>query len=231
MPTTLFLKVDTDDVSAIAHTVRGALRRAGVTLAESNWEPDPDTVADAGGGAVVELRPVDFVPAEVRWDFDPDPDLSYLELSPDDIPADHPVRPVESTGVGALATCGTCGLSWDDSLVTSMTPAPSGRCPFEQFHTPDPDSITSLCYVIEDQFGEHLDSLYGIDFLDTDDYYVGTFTVADGLPARLNAYQRELMCEALDLPAPDTASTDTPTPGAPVPQDLSHLDMPTRDLD
>lgn len=33
-----------------------------------------------------------------------------------------------------VATDGYCGLSWDDSVVTSMTPAPSARCPFEPFH-------------------------------------------------------------------------------------------------
>lgn len=31
-------------------------------------------------------------------------------------------------------TCGSCGLSWDDSVSTSWTPAPAGRCPFEYFH-------------------------------------------------------------------------------------------------
>lgn len=31
-------------------------------------------------------------------------------------------------------TCGTCGRSWDDSIATSYTPAPSGRCPFEYYH-------------------------------------------------------------------------------------------------
>jgi len=36
-----------------------------------------------------------------------------------------------------IATCGSCGLSWDDSIVTSMTPAPSARCPFEYFHEYD----------------------------------------------------------------------------------------------
>lgn len=41
-----------------------------------------------------------------------------------------------------IATCGTCGLSWDDGKSTSMTPTPSGRCPFEHFHNyadGDPD--------------------------------------------------------------------------------------------
>ena len=32
---------------------------------------------------------------------------------------------------GEIATCGDCGRSWDDSIVTGMTPTPSGRCPFE----------------------------------------------------------------------------------------------------
>lgn len=33
-----------------------------------------------------------------------------------------------------VATCGTCGRSWDDSISTSTTPVPSGRCPFEYEH-------------------------------------------------------------------------------------------------
>jgi hypothetical protein len=33
-----------------------------------------------------------------------------------------------------LTTCGTCGQTWDDALVTSRTPVPSGRCPFEVEH-------------------------------------------------------------------------------------------------
>lgn len=33
-----------------------------------------------------------------------------------------------------LATCGHCGLTWNDSIATIYTPAPSGRCPFEAFH-------------------------------------------------------------------------------------------------
>lgn len=40
-------------------------------------------------------------------------------------------------GMSSYATDGACGLTWDDSIVTSMTPAPSGRCPFEAFHVYD----------------------------------------------------------------------------------------------
>ena len=36
-----------------------------------------------------------------------------------------------------IATCGHCGRSWDDSLSTAWTPAPSGRCPFEYEHQPE----------------------------------------------------------------------------------------------
>lgn len=53
-----------------------------------------------------------------------------------DIPADFPVKPLTDTSTATdPVTCGHCGLSWDDSLPTSYTPAPSGRCPFEIFHS------------------------------------------------------------------------------------------------
>jgi len=56
-----------------------------------------------------------------------------------EIPADFPVQPIDPNDptAKAVATCGTCGLSWDDGEVTSMTPTPSGRCPFEAFHEDD----------------------------------------------------------------------------------------------
>lgn len=54
-------------------------------------------------------------------------------MSAPTIPADFPVQPVPADWPGA-ATCGSCSLSWDDSVVTSYTPAPSARCPFEAFH-------------------------------------------------------------------------------------------------
>jgi hypothetical protein len=60
------------------------------------------------------------------------------QLKPSDIPSDYqvqPLKPGESAGKWTdKATCGTCGLSWDDGKVTGITPAPSGRCPFECFH-------------------------------------------------------------------------------------------------
>lgn len=51
------------------------------------------------------------------------------------IPADFEVRPLRrSTKRPGKTTCGVCRLPWDDDKVTTYTPAPSGRCPFEAFH-------------------------------------------------------------------------------------------------
>lgn len=36
-----------------------------------------------------------------------------------------------------IATCGTCGRSWDDAVPSAVTPAPSARCPFEYSHKVD----------------------------------------------------------------------------------------------
>lgn len=58
-------------------------------------------------------------------------------LETTDIPRDWPVQPIRNPnphGLG-LATCGTCQLTWDDVASTSLTPVPSGRCPFEPFHS------------------------------------------------------------------------------------------------
>lgn len=54
------------------------------------------------------------------------------------VPADHPVQPLitkeERDMAVDLAQCGECLRYWDDGLCTSMTPAPSARCPFEAYH-------------------------------------------------------------------------------------------------
>lgn len=68
------------------------------------------------------------------------PPASALPRQPR-IPADHPVQPLLTAGAVAAAEdparCGTCGLYWDDGEVTSITPTPSARCPFEYFHDPE----------------------------------------------------------------------------------------------
>lgn len=63
------------------------------------------------------------------------------------IPDSFPVAPLLSVQQRAAAVdpvhCETCGHWWDDALPTEYTPAPAGRCPFEQFHDTQssPDTI------------------------------------------------------------------------------------------
>lgn len=57
----------------------------------------------------------------------------------------HPNGVVEVTDVdrytfGILLQCNTCSRVWDDDVVTGITPAPSGRCPFEYDHPDEDDS-------------------------------------------------------------------------------------------
>lgn len=50
----------------------------------------------------------------------------------------------------SICTCNTCGRSWDDSIVTGLTPAPSARCPFEALHkAPKPLKLSGKMRVIE----------------------------------------------------------------------------------
>lgn len=74
-------------------------------------------------GVVVESA---VVPEEVRQ---PEVTLTH-PITQDEYPAPP----------GAdIVTCWTCHRSWDDSLPTSLTPAPSARCPFEYEHE---DAVT-----------------------------------------------------------------------------------------
>lgn len=51
------------------------------------------------------------------------------------VPADFPVKVLAADDPATdRVTCGTCGRSWDDAIVTQWTPAPGARCPFEYFH-------------------------------------------------------------------------------------------------
>jgi hypothetical protein len=58
------------------------------------------------------------------------------------LPKDFPVKVLTASTYGKAkdpVTCETCGCCWDDAIVTSWTPAPSARCPFEYFHDDEND--------------------------------------------------------------------------------------------
>lgn len=51
-----------------------------------------------------------------------------------------------------MATCGTCGKSWNDALITGTTPAPSVRCPYEYLHQ-EIDELKALKVLAEEAEG------------------------------------------------------------------------------
>lgn len=72
----------------------------------------------------------------------------------------------EHTDPRDVATCGTCGFSWDDSVPTSLTPAPAGRCPNEYNHEYD-DGDTLIAGVVYGPDGYEVD-------VDNDEYELTT---------------------------------------------------------
>lgn len=80
------------------------------------------------------------------------------------IPQDYPVQPLApNDNAKGRATCGHCGLSWDDDKVTEMTPTPSGRCPFEPFHEEETDEE------LRQRAIKAARDLYGTDDIEIDD--------------------------------------------------------------
>jgi len=59
------------------------------------------------------------------------------DLTP--VPGAEPSYDDDGNEIMDIATCGTCGRSWNDAAVSSWTPAPSGRCPFEYEHDYEED--------------------------------------------------------------------------------------------
>lgn len=41
---------------------------------------------------------------------------------------------VDGAKIEDPVTCGNCGMTWNDALITGRTPAPSARCPYEYIH-------------------------------------------------------------------------------------------------
>lgn len=73
------------------------------------------------------------------------------------VPADFPVQPLQPEQVSQAkdpVTCGTCGLTWDDGVSTSYTPAPGARCPFEAYHQRQADLARDIIAIAtEERYG------------------------------------------------------------------------------
>lgn len=54
------------------------------------------------------------------------------------------------------ATCGECGFTWNDALISGKTPVPSGRCPVEDEHEDRAElkRLTDLLSECEDNGGD-----------------------------------------------------------------------------
>lgn len=68
-----------------------------------------------------------------------------------------------------IATCGECGKSWNDALITSRTPAPSSRCPYENIHE-EIAELKTLQALAEEAEGYAPDWKYG-EALIRDSYF------------------------------------------------------------
>lgn len=107
------------DLVELVRALDGWLTRGG--FPPEAWREGPDAAGEA--------------PPELADIVDPHTGQPRRASVVEEIPAHWPVRPIRPVpGDLEVMTCGTCGRSWDDAVVTEMTPAPSGRCPFEPFH-------------------------------------------------------------------------------------------------
>lgn len=67
-----------------------------------------------------------------------------------------------------IATCGACGLSWNNTRSSSRTPTPSGRCPFEHVHE-EAEELRTL-KALEEEAASSPDWTYG-ETLIRDSYF------------------------------------------------------------
>lgn len=75
--------------------------------------------------------------ADARWIGD-DRRPAFLVLDDGTEYAGYVLLDEEGRPVVRTAECGECGFTWNDAMVTSLTPTPAGRCPNERCHD-DPD--------------------------------------------------------------------------------------------
>lgn len=67
------------------------------------------------------------------------------------------------------ATCGACGLTWNDAAISSRTPTPGGRCPFEAVHG-EAEELKTLRELADEASGYAADWQYG-EALIRDSYF------------------------------------------------------------
>lgn len=106
----------------------------------------------------------------------------YLGEEAEEVPEDYPVRVLaDDEAPKGRTTCGTCGRSWDDDVVTSMTPAPSGRCPFEYYHAEE-DDVNGFRDALEQSVREIVDPA---EYIETfGDIPLSTWVDGPGMAAR-----------------------------------------------
>lgn len=87
----------------------------------------------ANGGARVEGGSYDDTVVTHVKSLDETLDVTKsAKLTP--VPGARTLKDEHGKPIVSVATCGHCGRSWNDAAVSSVTPTPSGRCPFEHKH-------------------------------------------------------------------------------------------------
>lgn len=93
------------------------LRETGRTVALKLYNPKRHTFRWATWNKHTRIGILQRIPgAELRWDIAP---------------------LVGHAPVVEIHQCGHCGRRWNDAAISSITPAPAGRCPFEYEHVYD----------------------------------------------------------------------------------------------
>ena len=109
----------------------------------AGYLPEADTFAfESWGDASIALQD------EMREYADTD-DESALESAPE-VPNDFPVKQLHSSAGPGITQCGECFRYWVASGGPSLTPAPAGRCPFEDFHFEQPAMRATVDSILKD---------------------------------------------------------------------------------
>jgi hypothetical protein len=61
--------------------------------------------------------------------------MEIRQMSVDEILANAtPVYDADGKEIVTMAECGYCGRTWNDAAISSLTPTPAARCPYEYEH-------------------------------------------------------------------------------------------------